>query len=72
VSETLLAPAPGPEVYERHKALALIIHRIRNNLLHGEKWSYGLGDQEHNFRHASHVLMVWMDADRGHPFAAIE
>lgn len=58
---------PAPDRLIRHKAMALIIHRIRNNLLHGEKWSYGLKDQESNFRHSSHVLMLWMEMDRLQP-----
>jgi hypothetical protein len=44
--------------------MALIVHRIRNNLLHGEKWSYGLADQEANFRQSAHMLMIWLDAQR--------
>ncbi len=47
--------------------MALVIHRIRNNLLHGEKWSYGLRDQELNFRHSSHILMLWMEMERVQP-----
>ena len=46
---------------DRHKTLAHIIYRIRNNFLHGEKWSYGLSNQQENFQHAGQVLMVWMD-----------
>ena len=59
--------APAPDRLVRHKAMALIIHRIRNNLLHGEKWSYRLQDQELNFRHSSHVLMLWMEMDGMQP-----
>jgi len=47
--------------------MALIIHRIRNNPLHGKKLSYGLRDQEMNFRHSSHILMTWMEMDRVQP-----
>lgn len=61
----ILHQPPGPGLRERHEAMALVVHRIRNNLLHGEKWSYGLANQEGNFRHASHMLMLWMDAARG-------
>ncbi|MBE2993756.1 hypothetical protein IFR23_17295 [Sphingomonas sp. CFBP 13603] len=65
--ENAVLAEPAPHRLVRHKALALIIHRIRNNLLHGEKWSYGLQDQELNFRHSSHVLMLWMDMHRSQP-----
>lgn len=34
-------------------AVLLIIYRLRNNLVHGLKWQYGLADQEGNFRHAN-------------------
>lgn len=64
-SAVLAEPAPARLI--RHNAMALIIHRIRNNLLHGEKWSYGLQDQELNFRYSSHVLMLWMNMHRTHP-----
>ena len=61
-----------PDALTCHKSLAVIIHRIRNNLLHGAKWSYALNDQEANFRHSSAVLMTWMDLDREQPFLAQE
>lgn len=64
VRSAVLTGPPGPDQLTRHRAMAIIIHRIRNNLLHGEKWSYGLQDQEYNFRQASHMLMLWMDMDR--------
>lgn len=67
VRGAILHQPPGPGRRERHEAMALIVHRIRNNLLNGKKWSYGLADQEGNFRHASHMLMLWMDAARGLP-----
>lgn len=38
-------------------ALLLVINRLRNNYLHGEKAAYGFGDQYHNFRQANNVLM---------------
>jgi hypothetical protein len=38
-------------------ALLLIVYRLRNNLFHGEKWDYGLEDQEGNFKAANQVLM---------------
>lgn len=38
-------------------ALLLVINRLRNNYLHGEKARYGFQDQYLNFRHANNVLM---------------
>lgn len=38
-------------------ALLAIIYRLRNNLFHGEKWTYYFEDQLDNFTHASGVLM---------------
>lgn len=37
-------------------AVLSIILRYRNNLFHGEKWSYNLNGQSDNFRHANEVL----------------
>ncbi|MER8491714.1 hypothetical protein NKH53_26210 [Mesorhizobium australicum] len=39
-------------------ALLLIIHRLRNNYLHGEKADYGFAGQLDNFRHANRCLMA--------------
>jgi hypothetical protein len=38
-------------------ALFIIIYRLRNNLFHGEKWSYQLAGQFLNFSHANDALM---------------
>lgn len=38
-------------------ALLAIIYRLRNNLFHGEKWTYYFKDQLGNFEHACIVLM---------------
>lgn len=38
-------------------ALLIIVYRLRNNLLHGEKWSYALKQQFGNFTNANIVLM---------------
>jgi hypothetical protein len=35
----------------------MIVWRFRNNLFHGEKWSYQLQGQLENFTHANSVLM---------------
>lgn len=37
-------------------AALIVIYRLRNNLFHGEKWSYALRDQLLNFSHANAVL----------------
>ena len=37
--------------------LLLIVNRLRNNFLHGEKAAYSFKNQQDNFRHASNVLM---------------
>ncbi|MFY0597902.1 MAG: hypothetical protein JXQ85_15835 [Cognatishimia sp.] len=37
--------------------LLLIVNRLRNNFLHGEKAAYAFADQLANFRHANNVLM---------------
>ena len=42
-------------------ALLIIVYRLRNNFLHGEKWNYGLGGQLDNFRNARAVLMTYME-----------
>jgi hypothetical protein len=39
-------------------ALLLIVLRLRNNLIHGEKWAYGIREQETNFMNANQVLML--------------
>lgn len=70
VTQALLCDDPEPVAC--HRALAIIIHRIRNNLLHGAKWSYSLHDQEGNFRNSSAILMVWMDFDQQSPFLPVE
>jgi hypothetical protein len=38
-------------------ALLLIAIRLRNNLFHGEKWAYGIREQETNFLNANQLLM---------------
>jgi hypothetical protein len=38
-------------------AILIIIYRLRNNLFHGEKWSYGVRNQLENFQNANAVLM---------------
>lgn len=45
-------------------ALLIIVYRLRNNLLHGEKWSYRFKDQFGNFTNANIVLMRAMDIFR--------
>ena len=38
-------------------AILIIVFRLRNNLFHGVKWSYGIRGQLENFRNANNVLM---------------
>jgi hypothetical protein len=42
-------------------AILIIVFRLRNNLFHGVKWSYGIRDQLENFRNANNVLMSVME-----------
>jgi hypothetical protein len=42
-------------------AVLIIIYRLRNNLFHGRKWSYGIEGQMANFHQASSVLMKVME-----------
>ena len=42
-------------------ALLIIVFRLRNNLFHGIKWSYGIKDQLENFTNANAVLMAAME-----------
>lgn len=43
--------------------ILVIIYRIRNNLVHGEKWAYGIQGQLSNFNHANNVLMAVKSAN---------
>ena len=43
-------------------ALLIIVLRLRNNLFHGVKWSYGIQGQRENFAHANTVLMKVLSA----------
>lgn len=45
-------------------ALLIIVYRYRNNLFHGEKWTYQLQEQEQNFSHANEVLMRAVELNR--------
>lgn len=45
-------------------AMLLIVYRLRNNLFHGPKWSYGIADQRANFDNANLVMMAAMDMYR--------
>lgn len=53
-------------------ALLIIVYRLRNNLLHGEKWSYNLRDQFGNFTNANLVLMHSIDWFQSRDFARPE
>jgi hypothetical protein len=45
-------------------AILIIVLRLRNNLFHGTKWSYGLQGQYQNFCSANNVLMTVIDLHR--------
>jgi hypothetical protein len=42
---------------DRLLTVLMIVWRFRNNLFHGQKWTYQLQDQFSNFTHANQVLM---------------
>jgi hypothetical protein len=42
-------------------ALLIMVFRLRNNLFHGVKWSYGIRGQLENFRNANDLLMAVME-----------
>ncbi|RDL47745.1 hypothetical protein BLJAPNOD_05467 [Ensifer sp. M14] len=42
---------------DRLLTVLIIVWRFRNNLFHGEKWTYQLQGQHANFTHANAVLM---------------
>jgi hypothetical protein len=45
-------------------ALLIMVFRLRNNLFHGVKWSYGIRGQLENFRNANQLLMAVMEMHR--------
>ncbi len=47
-------------------AVLLIVNRLRNNLMHGPKWAYGLVGQGDNFRNANLALMAALDCNGGY------
>ena len=38
--------------------LLIVVYRLRNNLIHGMKWAYGIADQRENFLFASAALVA--------------
>lgn len=46
-------------------AILIIIYRLRNNLFHGVKWTYGVRNQLDNFQNANVVLMWVIEAHLG-------
>lgn len=57
----VLQPPAVPATRPALKALLVIVYRLRNNFLHGEKWDYGFQGQLANFQHANRILMTCMD-----------
>lgn len=62
ITEPVLAGQQDPAAVLT--ALLLIVHRLRNNLFHGPKWSFGINDQRSNFDNANLVMMAAMDMYR--------
>jgi hypothetical protein len=54
-------PAEDAEILS---AVLIIVLRLRNNLFHGVKWSYGIKGQLENFRNANKVLMSVIELHR--------
>jgi hypothetical protein len=46
---------------ETLSAVLIVVLRLRNNLFHGVKWTYGIKGQLDNFRNANNVLMSIID-----------
>ncbi len=44
-------------------ALLIIVYRLRNNLFHGQKWTYKLAGQLQNFTHANAVLIKALEVN---------
>ncbi|GAB4591877.1 hypothetical protein ETAR_14800 [Edwardsiella tarda] len=63
-NEILLTVLTGQENshYSRMLCLIIIVWRLRNNLLHGEKWTYEIRDQLENFTVANSILMKLLDS----------
>lgn len=71
---SLLRPADQPEFVrsvldgsnsdprDRLLTVLMIVWRFRNDLFHGEKWSYHIQDQLSNFTHVNTVLMRLIDS----------
>jgi hypothetical protein len=53
---------------EIFSAILIIVLRLRNNLFHGVKWTYGIRGQLENFRHANNVLMAAINLHRQDEF----
>lgn len=43
---------------DRIAVIILIIYRLRNRLMHGDKWDEDLAEQINNFKHANNVLIM--------------
>jgi len=53
----------GSDISKENESIGclVIIYRLRNNLFHGDKWSYNLQGQYENFTKANEFLMALMD-----------
>lgn len=48
---------------DRIVAVFIVIYRLRNNLLHGEKWAYGIHGQLGNFTNANACLIAAIEME---------
>lgn len=51
----------APDDVSKLSVLLIIIYRLRNNLLHGKKWAYGIAGQLDNFRNANAALKIYLE-----------
>ncbi|SFU22048.1 hypothetical protein [Sedimentitalea nanhaiensis] len=59
IQDVLLGHTSEPS--DKLIALLLIVYRLRNNMLHGVKWKWGVDDQHENFEHATSIIMTTLD-----------
>lgn len=62
VQDGLLGTSATPR--EIACVVLIIVFRFRNNLFHGEKWTYELRGQSENFSHSNTVLMRSLEVHR--------
>ncbi|TCJ26188.1 hypothetical protein E0X81_10485 [Halomonas sp. GDM18] len=60
VSGVLLGVVDDPS--QKLIACLIIVYRYRNNLFHGEKWTYEMHSQQDNFNHATQLLVKLLNS----------